>query len=72
MGWSEQTRQQDDRRVQRVVISEDGLRRWETMRAEYRTVVEELLAEFSPEAADRLTARLVDAQELIDRSAPLR
>ena len=70
-GLVRQIRQQDDRRVQLVVISEEGLSRWERMRAEYRVVVEQVLAEFTPEAADRLTARLVDAQQRIDSSVPL-
>ena len=67
-GLVRQIQQSADRRVQRVELTEAGSTRWREMRAVYREVVEEILAEMSHAEADALRARLHRTQLLIARS----
>jgi DNA-binding MarR family transcriptional regulator len=70
-GLVRQIRQKTDRRVQRVVLTEQGSAHWTEMRLVYRAVVDAVLAELPSEQADALSARLHDMQILIDRSEPV-
>ncbi|MDJ0928103.1 MAG: MarR family transcriptional regulator [Gammaproteobacteria bacterium] len=67
--WVDQIQQSDDRRVQRVVITESGKVRWHDMRREYRAAVEDLLAELPAADAQALTGQLVALQALVDNAA---
>jgi DNA-binding MarR family transcriptional regulator len=61
-----QARSIKDRRVQVVTLTDKGRALWEQMHAEYRSVVEEVLAELSGKDAGVLTRNLTQAQEGID------
>ena len=70
-GLVDQTRQEDDRRVQLVVITDAGKAQWETMQTQYREVVEKILAELAEKDADNLTEGLLGLQQLIDHATPV-
>ena len=69
-GLVSQIRQETDRRIQLVVITEAGRTHWEHMQAEYRAVVEAMFAELPGEDTGALTAQLQVVQRVIDRAAP--
>lgn len=61
-----QSTSRSDRRVQVVTITAKGRGLWDQMHAEYRAVIDELLAPLSKSQAEALTEHLIRAQETID------
>ena len=70
-GLVDQIRQEDDRRVQLVVITDAGRTQWETMQVHYRQVIERIFTELTEGDADQLTDRLLNLQVLIDKATPV-
>jgi len=62
-----QARSSRDKRVQVVTLTAKGRKLWEQMHVEYRTVINELLAQLHRSDLQELTQGLIKAQETIDR-----
>ena len=61
-----QARSSEDKRVQLVTLTAKGQKLWQQMHAEYRTVINELLAQLPRSESKELTQGLIQAQERID------
>ena len=61
-----QARSREDKRIQVVTLTAKGRKLWQQMHTEYRTVINELLAELPRSESKVLTEGLVQAQETID------
>ena len=61
-----QARSREDKRIQVVTLTAKGQKLWQQMHTEYRTVINELLAELPRSESKDLTEGLIQAQETID------
>ena len=61
-----QARSREDKRIQVVTLTAQGQKLWQQMHTEYRTVINELLAELPRSESKELTEGLIQAQETID------